>query len=46
MVGRQGEAVGPEGLYGPGGGGNTSSRRKVTVGRNGLRVLAPTWVPR
>jgi hypothetical protein len=32
--------------YGPGGGGTTGSRRKVTVARNGLRVLAPTWNPR
>ena len=32
--------------YGPGGNGTTGSRRKVTVGRNGLRVVAPTWAPR
>jgi hypothetical protein len=32
--------------YGPGGGGTTSSRRKVSVNRNGLRVLAPAWVAR
>lgn len=32
--------------YGPGGGGTTASRRKVTVGRKGLRVLAPVWNPR
>ena len=32
--------------YGPGGSGATSSRRKVSVGRNGLRVLAPAWVVR
>lgn len=32
--------------YGPGGGGATGSRRKVSVGRTGLRVLAPAWVAR
>jgi hypothetical protein len=32
--------------YGPGGGGTTASRRKVAVGRKGLRVLAPVWNPR
>ena len=32
--------------YGPGGGGTTGSRRKVTLGRKGLRVLAPVWNPR
>jgi hypothetical protein len=32
--------------YGPGGSGATGSRRKVTVGRKDLRVLAPTWAPR
>jgi hypothetical protein len=32
--------------YAPGGGGGAGSRRKVTVGRTGLRVLAPTWAPR
>jgi hypothetical protein len=32
--------------YGPGGSGTTGSRRKVSVGRTGLRVLAPTWAPR
>ena len=31
--------------YGPGGGGGTGSRRKVSVGKTGLRVLAPTWAP-
>ena len=32
--------------YGPGGAGTTASRRKVTVGRKDLRVLAPVWNPR
>jgi hypothetical protein len=32
--------------YGPGGGGGTGSRRKVSVAKTGLRVLAPTWAPR
>jgi hypothetical protein len=32
--------------YGPGGGGTTASRRKVTIARKGVRVLAPTWNPR
>jgi hypothetical protein len=32
--------------YGPGGSGTTGSRRKVSVGRKGLRVIAPAWAPK
>jgi len=48
MAKRMGELIAKQYVitYGPGGSGTTASRRQVSVGRAGLKVLAPTWAPR